>query len=157
MRADRNRKVKASPLPHCGDFSTAMSDVDDRLRALRETARTGAGMLSAASSIASLQVDLIASSFGLLRLLEDLAFQLSQKEYPHQEKIRRLRRLIRFTNKVQGTILRAIDIYLSCFGGKEAIAIQAINDWITRQRERSPADAAQIDQIMKFIIAKSAK
>jgi hypothetical protein len=61
------------------------------------------------------------------------------------------------TGRIQGTIFRAIDVYIWCFGGKEAIAIQATAEWITRLRERSPADAAQIDQILKMMIKKSAK
>ncbi len=157
MRTERDRNARANPLPKGDEFFTEISGVDDRLRDLRERARTGVDMLSAASSIAALQVDLIASSLRLLRLVDEIAFQLLEEECPLQERIRRLRCLTRMTGRIQGTIIRAIDVYLSCFGGKEAIAIQAIAEWITRLRERSPADAAQIDQILKMMIKKSAK
>jgi hypothetical protein len=157
MRTERDRNARANPLPKWDEFFTEISAVDDRLRDLRERARTGVDMLSAASSFAALQVDLIASSLGLLRPLDELAFQLLVEECPPQERIRRLKCLIRMTNEVQVIVLRASDVYLSCFGGKEAIAIQAIAEWITRLRERSPADAAQIDQILKMMIEKSAK
>jgi hypothetical protein len=76
-------------------------------------------MLSAASSIAALQVDLIASSLGLLRLVDEIAFQLLEEKCPLQERIRRLRCLTRMTGRIQGTIIRAIDVYIWCFGGKE--------------------------------------
>ena len=157
MRAERDRNARANPLPKRDEFFTEISGVDDRLRDLRERARTGVDVLSAANSIAALQVDLIASGLGLQRHLDELGFQLLQEEWPFQEKVRRLKCLIRMTKQLQVIILSATDVYLSCFGGKEAIAIQAIAEWITRLRERSPADAAQIDQILKMMIEKSAK
>jgi hypothetical protein len=157
MRTERDRNARANPLPKGDEFFTEISGVDDRLRDLRERARTGVDMLSAANSIAALQVDLIASSLGLLRHVDEIAFQLLEEECPLQERIRRLSCLIRMHSRIQGTILRAFDIYICCLGGKEAIAIQATAEWITRLRERSPADAAQIDQILKMMIKKSAK
>jgi hypothetical protein len=157
MRNERERKARAIPFPKSRELSTEISEVDDRLRDLRKRGRSAADAHSAARFAAEVQVDLIASGLGLQRHLNELAFQLLVEECPLQERIRRLRILIRMTNKVQVITLRATDVYLSCFGGKEAIAIQAIAEWITRLRERSPADAAQIDQILKMMIEKSAK
>jgi hypothetical protein len=157
MDKDRKNKAEASPFPKCGEFATAMSDLDDCLRALRETAKTGADMPSAARSIAVIQVDLIASSLGLLRYVDELAFQFQEEECSPQERIRRLGCLMRLTGRIQGTILRAIDIYLDCFGGQEAITIQAMAEWFTHLRERSPDVAAQVEQILKRMIEKSAK
>jgi hypothetical protein len=159
MRTERDRNARANPLPKGDEFFTEISGVDDRLRDLRERARTGVDMLSAASSIAALQVDLIASSLRLLRLVDEIAFQLLEEQCPLQERIRRLRCLTRMTGRIQGTIFRAIDIYIWCFGGKEAIAIQTTAEWIRRQRARAPAEESglEIDQILKIMIEKSAK
>ena len=157
MRAERDRKARAIPFPKCREFSTETSEVDDRLRDLWKRGRSAADAHSAARFAAEVQVDLIASGLGLQRHLDELVFQLLQEEWPFQEKVRRLKCLIRMTKQLQVIILSATDVYLSCFGGKEAIAIQAIAEWITRLRERSPAGAAQIDQILKMMIEKSAK
>lgn len=105
MRTERDRNARANPLPKRDEFFTEISGVDDRLRNLRERARTRVDMLSAASSIAALQVDLIASSLGLLRLVDEIAFQLLEEECPLQERIRRLRCLTRMTGRIQGTII----------------------------------------------------
>ena len=159
MRTERNRNAGTNPLPKRDEFFPEISGVDDRLRDLRERARTEVDMLSAARSIAALQVDLIASSLGLLRHVDEIAFQLLGEECPLQERIRRLRCLTRMTGRIQGTILRAFDIYICCLGGKEAIAIQATAEWIKRQRACAPAeeDRLEIDQILKIMIEKSAK
>jgi hypothetical protein len=82
MRPRRDRNARANPLPKWDVFFTEISGVDDRLRDLRERARTGVDMLSAARSIAALQVDLIASSLGLLRHVDEIAFQLLVEECP---------------------------------------------------------------------------
>jgi hypothetical protein len=157
MGNNRDRKARPNPLRKCGEFFTEISGMDDVLRDLRKRARPGADMLSSPNSIAALQVELITSSRGLLRLVDELGFQLLQEECPPQERIRRIRCLIRMGGRVQGTILRAIDIYLSCHGGMELIKIQAIAEWIKHQRERSPAEAAQIDQILEMMTKKSKK
>lgn len=157
MPTERDRRTESNPFPEGAEFYTEIDEVDDRLRDLREKARTGADVLSAASSIAALQVDLIASGLALNRVLADLAFQLLAGECPFEERIRRLQCLLRLTSEVQFIILRSMDAFLSSFGGKEAIAIQATAEWITRLRERSPADAAQVDQILKMMFEKSAK
>jgi hypothetical protein len=157
MRKNRKNKDEANPFPKSGEFASTISDLDNCLRVLRETAKTGADMHSAGHSIAALQVDLIASSFGLLRHVDVLAFQFLEEECPPEERIRRLGCLMRLTGKIQGTILRAIDIYLSSLGGMELIKIQAVAGWIKRLRESAPADAAQIDKILEMMGKKSTK
>jgi len=157
MHKDPKNKGKANPFPKCGEFATAMTDVNNCLRVLRKTAKTGADLHSAARSIAALQVDVIASSFQLLRLVDELAFQLLVEECSPQERIRRLRCLMRMTGRIQGTILRAIDMYIDCLGGQGAITIQAIAEWIKHVRASSTADSAEVDRIMKAIIEKSTK
>ena len=157
MRKNWKNKGKANPIPKSGEFASTISDLDDRLRVLREAAKTGADMHSASGSIAVIQVDLIASGLGLLRLVDELAFQLLAEECPVEERIRRIECLMRMTGRIQGTILRSIDVYLSCFGGTGVIAIQTVSEWIRHQREQRPEDAVQIDKILEMMIKKSAK
>ena len=157
MRTERDRNASANPYPKWDEFSTEISGLDDRLRDLRKRGRSATDAQSAARFAAEVQVDLIASSLGLSGPLTSSAFDLLVEECPRQEKIRRLRILIRMSDNLQHIILRATDVYLSCFGGKQAITFQTIAEWIKRERARSPADAAQIDQILKMMIQKSAK
>src|SRR5580704_203966 len=125
MRTKRNRTANASPSAECRELSAEISVVDDRLLELRDRATTPADALSAGRCVALRYVDLIARSDALLSNFDEIAFDLLGGEYPFDERICQLKWLMRMFQNVQTTNIRALDGYLSCFGGKEAIAIQA--------------------------------
>jgi hypothetical protein len=156
MRTKRNTTANASPSAESRDLSAEISVVDDRLQELRDRATTPADALSAGGCVAPRYVDLIARSDALMSKFDEIAFDLLGGECPFEERICQLKYLTRMLQNVQTTYIRALDGYLSCFGGKEAIAIQATTEWIKRERTRAPADAGQreIDPKLKGLMEK---
>jgi hypothetical protein len=159
MRADRGTMVRAKPFSEPCKLSAEITGLDDRLRDLREKATAGADILSASRSAAALHVDLIASGLALQNCVDAIAFQVLDEGCPIQEKTRRLTRVLRMADTVQRIIIRAIESYLSCFGGKESIAIQATAECIKRQVESAPPGAGRFtsEQFMEAVIKRSKK
>jgi hypothetical protein len=161
MQTGRNRKPNANWFREFREARKAISDLDDCLRDLSKMARTGADALSAARAAAPLYLDLIRRAFWLFDYIDAIAFDVFEEERPFQEKMRRVTCVLQIESMATGLVAKAVDGWISCFGGKEAIAIQAIAEWIGSQRAAAgaPTDAAQIevDRIMKIIMEKSKK
>lgn len=135
-----------------------ISALNEDVRALREEAKTGADLLTAARSAARVYADLIARGVASLWRVDDLAIQLLRGDYSLWEFSRRTCCVIWLTNMAQNTILSALDGYLSCFGGPKAIAAEATVDWIRREREgMSDPAKLEFDHILCLIIESSAK
>ena len=74
---------------------------------------------------------------------DEIAFELLGGECPLEERICQLKWLMRLLQNVQTTYIRALNGYLLCFGGKEAIAMQATAEWIKRLGICAPVDVDQ--------------
>ena len=136
-----------------------ISSFEDCLQDLREKVRTGADPLSAGRSVAFVYIDLIDRALWLLNYVGAIAFDVFEEEYPLEEKMRRITWVVQIHRTLTDLAHKAVDGFCACFGGEQAIAVQAIVEWIGRQRAETSTDAAQrgIDLLAKIITETSKK
>jgi hypothetical protein len=154
MRTKRNGTANANPSAECRELSAEISVVDDRLQELRDRATTPADALSAGRCVALQYVDLIGRSDALMSKFDEIAFELLGGECPHEERICRLKLLVRMLQNVQTAYIRALDGYLSCFGGKEAITMQSTAELIKRICAPVDGDQREINPQLGKLIEK---
>jgi len=130
--------------------------VEDCLQYLREKVRTAANPLSAGRSVAFVCIDLIDRARWLSNYVGAIAFDVFEDECPLEEKMPLITWVLQIHQMVSDLTRKAVDGFLACFGGEQAIAVQAVVEWIGSQRAETSTDAAKrgIDLLAKIITTK---
>jgi hypothetical protein len=159
-----NRKASPAgrtPFPEWRDLRAELLAEDECLQNLREKVKQEADAASIARDVAPLYLDLIARLCAFNRQLDvAMGYQLFREDLELQDNVRRARPALRLFEKMVCLMIKAIDGFLRCHGGVNAIGAIAVGEWAGKKSANGPTDSTkteEVDRMVKIFMERAKK